>query len=135
MGISEFGELIKKGAISNRLTSLQKLLHNDPNKDTIGIDMSVVIVKTIKASPNIIDLLFSEPAQPIDDLTTRVCDTLATYVKFGFKIVCVFDGMPGPLKENHAYRLRYRNHDEMRKNSKTFTKSKASNVVSKKPTV
>ena len=112
MGIQNFGDLVKGGAIASTRTNLASLLASFPDKTTIGIDMSIILIKTIKASPTIIDLLFGEPAQPIDELVQKTCDHLNMYVRNGFNVVCVFDGMTGPLKANHAHQERYAKNEE-----------------------
>ena len=114
MGIQDFGTLIKEEAIATHTTTLSLLLLSDPDKNTIGVDMSIILIRLIKAHPSIIELLFAEPQQPIDDLIRKTCEALNLYVKHGFKVVCVFDGMSGPLKENHAHQGRYGKNKEKR---------------------
>ena len=93
-------------------TTLGALRRNHPERDSIGIDMSILLIQAIKSSPTIVDRLFTEPKVPIGELNEKMCKKLETYVKEGFRIYCVFDGLPGTLKKNHAYLNRYGNNQQ-----------------------
>lgn len=109
MGIKDLFTPYVRDSTTATNTTLKDLKNQFPSKDWVGIDMSIILISTIKSSPNIIDALFAEPKRPIESLNDKVCDFLALFVNAGFNILCCFDGKAGPLKTNHAYLSRYGN--------------------------
>ena len=114
MGVHGFMTYVRDDK-SKTNTSLKDLIKSDPSKNWIGIDMSILIVKAIRSSQNIIDLLFAVPPRPIDDLSNRICADLSIYKEHGFTIVCVFDGCAHKLKKEQAYLNRYGKNEELKK--------------------
>jgi len=112
MGVKDlFSPFIRDNATATN-TSLKDLIKDHPEKDWIGIDMSILLISAIKSSPNFIDLLFSIPQRPIEGLNDKICHSLSVYVNAGFTIVCVFDGRAHPLKRDHAYISRYAGNEQ-----------------------
>ena len=87
--------------------SLQALLNEHPEKNWIGIDMSILIVKSLKKSTVAQAQIASLPPRPADALNQSVISFLKIYVENKFNIVCVFDGVAHKLKKEKAHQVRY----------------------------
>ena len=108
MGVQEMPKCIRENMTVTNFT-LKNLLELSPTKHSVGVDMSIIIVSSILASPNIIYHLFAKPDHPIDALTTKVVDFLNIFHKNGFITYCVFDGLAHKLKRDVANKSRYWN--------------------------
>ena len=115
MGVQDLSPKIRPSTKSTN-TNLDELIKNRSSpKDTwIGIDMSILLVSISKSNPNIIEQLFSRPICPIHSLNQKIIDKLQVYFECGVTVVCVFDGLPGQLKTDHAHRTRYGNNAELK---------------------
>ena len=111
MGVKDFMTIVRP-SIRATNTSLKVLIEDHPEKDCIGVFMSILLIQAIKSCQSIITQLFTDPEVPINELNEKVCDKLEVYVKAGFTIFCVFDGLPGKLKKDHAYLSRYGKNEE-----------------------
>jgi hypothetical protein len=56
--------------------NVRKLLQDNPEKDIIGVDISVLIVKSLHSSRNATSLYHSEPKQPLSEVVNRPNKTL-----------------------------------------------------------
>ena len=114
MAVKNFMTYLGDSAKSTN-TSLKKLLQKNSEKNWIGVDVSIMIIRAIKVSPNLIGLLFSEPPRPINGLSEKIISDLNFFMQNGFTIVCVFDGSAHKLKGDETYLSCYgRNRDKVR---------------------
>ena len=113
MGVKDLMPLIRDSPKSTN-TSLKQLINEHPSKTWIGIDMSILIIRSLKSSPRQCAQLFCEPKIPIDDLYNNICKELQVYIEHGFTTVCVFDGMTPKLKKDLAHMTRYGDNDTKR---------------------
>lgn len=105
MGVKDLMPKIK-GGIKN--IELKKLVDDNEQGETwIGVDMSILLIQSIKSSPTLIEHLFTVPFRPVNDLNEKVCEKLKPLFECGAYIVCVFDGLPGQLKKDYAHKVRY----------------------------
>ena len=127
MGVSDLMSPYVRDGKTATNTSIQTLLQNFPTKNRIGLDMSIIIVKSMrnKNATNIHNLYHSDPKVQLPDLTDKVIQEVEQFssfkqqivdekgkatikqVKAFDKIFCVFDGASHPLKELHAIAIRY----------------------------
>jgi|AntRauTorckE5430_2_1112549.scaffolds.fasta_scaffold03574_2 hypothetical protein len=115
MGVQDFSPKIRPSLKSTN-TNLDELIKNasSPQDTWIGIDMSILLVSISKSNTNICEQLFSRPICPIPSLNQKIIDKLQVYIDCSVTVVCVFDGLPGQLKKNHAHRSRYGNNVELK---------------------
>ena len=96
-------------------TNLRELQQQNPDKNIVGVDMSVLIVKSLHSSSNATSLYHSEPKQPLRDIVNKVTDSIRTFIQYKFKVVCVFDGITHRLKKEGAHHVkRYGNDSALR---------------------
>ncbi|GFH57820.1 hypothetical protein CTEN210_14296 [Chaetoceros tenuissimus] len=114
MGVNDLMKKIRDGE-NHCNTTLKRLIKDTPERIIVGIDMSITIIKMIKRNPNHIDQLFTEPKRPVHGLIDAICNALDPIYKNEGVLVCVFDGLPGSLKKNHAHLSRYGKNEEKRR--------------------
>jgi 5'-3' exonuclease len=107
MGIKGLSTPVIRDTPKARNTNVRKLLNDNPEKNIIGVDISVLIVKSLQSSRNATSLHHSEPKQPLSEIVNKVTDSIQTLIRYQFKVVCVFDGITHPLKKEGAHVERY----------------------------
>jgi hypothetical protein len=75
MGVKDFMTIVRPST-KTKNTSLKALLKEHPEKDCIGVDMSIILIQAIKSCQSIITQLFTDPQVPIDSLNEKVCAKL-----------------------------------------------------------
>ena len=112
MGVVDFMPVVRP-KLNSTNTDLDTIIknHSDPHQESslvrIGVDMSILLVQAVKSSSACIDLLFAKPIRPVDGLNDKICDKLQCFYDRGALLFCVFDGLPGQLKKDHAHLSRY----------------------------
>ncbi|GFH55097.1 hypothetical protein CTEN210_11573 [Chaetoceros tenuissimus] len=104
MGVKDLMPKIKGGI---KTTELKKLVDDIEGEAWIGVDMSILLIQSVKSSPTLIEHLFTIPFRPVNDLNEKVCEKLKPLFECGAFVVCVFDGLPGQLKKDYAHKVRY----------------------------
>ena len=112
-----------KNAVNSNLKDLRT-----QDKNVVGVDISVLMIRAIKSSPNAINMYHSQPPQPIPDISDKVVKEIGVYIRHDFRIECVFDGLTPKLKTDKAHAERYGKDfekqarlDELHKTKKDFT--------------
>ena len=136
MGVTNLMTPYVRDHASKTNSSIKKMLAENPEKDRIGIDMSIIIVRSIKnkKSLNILNRYHCSPTLPLPSVTDMVVQKVGKFlfleekkknekkgkestekVKAFSKAFCVFDGLTHPLKAEVAHVSLYEKTEEERK--------------------
>jgi len=120
MGINGLSVPVIRDKSTAKNADINKLLEQSPGKNIVGIDMSVLIVKAMLSSPNAVSLYHSEPKQPLTEVTSKVTESVRTFISSNYKVVCVYDGITHKLKEEGAHVHRYGKNELLKRELNTL---------------